>query len=66
MTATDFIIYLFWNHQCELKHAGMKVIVKKNSKQSMFHKPFAKTGRIRIEEIKSICKDLGIPEPKDS
>jgi hypothetical protein len=64
MKVTDFIIYLFWNHQCELKHGGMKVIVKKNSKQSMFHKPFAKTGKVRIEEIKSVCKDLGIPEPK--
>ena len=64
MKAIDFILYLFWDQKCDLVYGTQKVQVKKRGKQSFFHKPYNKMGRVREEEIKSVCKDLGIPEPK--
>ena len=65
MKVTDFILYLFWEHKCELKHGGQKIFVKKGAKQSFFNPPFQKNGSVRPEQLKSVCSDLGIPEPKN-
>ncbi len=64
MKAADFIIYLFFDHHCDLKTNGQKVNVVKGAKRAMFHLPFMKTGKVRIEEVKQVCNALGIAEPK--
>ncbi len=64
MRATDFIIYLFFDLHCDLKTNGQKVNVVKGAKRAMFHLPFMKTGKVRIEEVRQVCNALGIAEPK--
>ena len=64
MRAIDFVSYLFFDHHCELKTNGQKVNVIKGAKRAMFHLPFMKTGRVRVEEVKAVCNALGIAEPK--
>jgi len=64
MRAVDFIIYLFWDHHCDLKTNGQKVQVLKGAKRANFHIPFTKNGKVRLEEVKQVCNALGIAEPK--